>query len=56
MGRLRGAADTSRTPDGVDVSGSIPVAFADYGIQAPHLGFVRVEDQGAVEFLLHLAR
>ncbi|MCW2684660.1 MAG: Conserved secreted protein of unknown function [Blastococcus sp.] len=45
-----------RTPDGVDVSGSIPVAFADYGIQAPHLGFVRVEDQGAVEFLLHLAR
>jgi polyisoprenoid-binding protein YceI len=45
-----------RTPTGVDVSGSIPVAFADYGIEAPNLGFVRVEDAGAVEFLLHLVR
>ena len=44
-----------RTPDGVDVSGSIPVTFADYGIEAPNLGFVRVEDQGAIEFLLHLS-
>jgi polyisoprenoid-binding protein YceI len=45
-----------RTPAGVDVSGSIPVAFADYGIEAPNLGFVRVEDAGAVEFLLHLTQ
>jgi polyisoprenoid-binding protein YceI len=43
-----------RTPDGVDVSGSIPVTFADFGIEAPNLGFVRVEDSGAIEFLLHL--
>jgi polyisoprenoid-binding protein YceI len=43
-----------RTPDGVDASGSIPVTFADFGIEAPNLGFVRVADQGAVEFLLHL--
>jgi polyisoprenoid-binding protein YceI len=45
-----------RTSTGVDISGSIPVTFADYGLEAPNLGFVRVEDQGAVEFLLHLAR
>lgn len=43
-----------RTADGVDVSGSVPVTFADHGIEAPDLGFVRVEDQGSVEFLLHL--
>jgi polyisoprenoid-binding protein YceI len=43
-----------RTGAGVDVSGSVPVAFGDYGIDAPNLGFVRVDDQGAVEFFLHL--
>lgn len=45
-----------RTPEGVDVSGSIPVTFADHGVHPPNLGFVRVEDAGAVEFLLHLTR
>jgi polyisoprenoid-binding protein YceI len=45
-----------RTPAGVDISGSIPVTFADHGIQAPNLGFVRVEDRGAVEFLLRLTK
>ena len=45
-----------RTPAGVDISGSIPVTFADYGIEAPSLGFVRVEDAGSVEFLLRLAK
>ncbi|MCS5488633.1 YceI family protein [Curtobacterium flaccumfaciens pv. beticola] len=39
--------------DGVQVSGSMPVTFADYGVQAPDLGFVRVEPRGAVEFLVH---
>jgi hypothetical protein len=43
-----------RTPDGVDVSGSVPVTFADHGIEAPDPGFVRVEDRGSIEFLLHL--
>jgi polyisoprenoid-binding protein YceI len=43
-----------RTAEGVDVSGSVPVTFADHGIEAPSLGFVRVEDQGAVEFLVRL--
>ena len=45
-----------RTADGVDVSGSVPVEFGDYGIDAPNLGFVRVDDQGSVEFFLHLTR
>ncbi|WP_222192713.1 YceI family protein [Modestobacter italicus] len=43
-----------RTAEGIDVSGSVPVTFTDFGIEPPDLGFVRVEDQGAVEFLLHL--
>jgi polyisoprenoid-binding protein YceI len=45
-----------RTATGVDVSGSVPVAFGDYGVEAPDLGFVRVDDQGAVEFFLHLTQ
>ncbi|ARC58033.1 Protein YceI [Frondihabitans sp. 762G35] len=36
----------------IQVSGSIPVTFADYGVQAPSLGFVKVQDQGKVEFLV----
>jgi polyisoprenoid-binding protein YceI len=43
-----------RTAEGVDVSGSVPVTFGDFGIDAPSLGFVRVDDQGAVEFLVRL--
>lgn len=39
--------------DGVDISGSVPVTFSDYGVQAPDLGFVKVDDAGAVEFLVH---
>jgi polyisoprenoid-binding protein YceI len=39
--------------DGVDISGTIPITFADFGVQAPNLGFVKVDDAGAVEFLVH---
>lgn len=42
--------------DGAQVTGSIPITFADYGVTAPSLGFVRVDDAGAVEFSLHLER
>ena len=52
-----GAVRAVRRPDAgrcVDASGSIPLTFADFGIEAPDLGFVSVEDQGSVEFLLHL--
>jgi polyisoprenoid-binding protein YceI len=37
----------------IDVSGQIPVLFADYGIQNPSLaGFVTTQDHGILEFLL----
>ncbi|OII07414.1 YceI family protein [Curtobacterium sp. MCBA15_008] len=39
--------------DGVDISGSLPITFSDYGVQAPNLGFVKVDDSGAVEFVVH---
>ncbi len=45
-----------RTAEGVDVSGVVPVVFADFGITPPNLGFVRVEDRGQVEFLLRLVK
>ncbi len=33
-----------------EIAGQIPVVFADYGVAAPKLGFVSVEDTGYVEF------
>lgn len=45
-----------RTDDGVAVSGAIPIEFDDFGVSAPNLGFVKVEDSGSVEFLLNLAK
>lgn len=45
-----------RTADGVQASGSIPVTFADYGVTAPDLGFVSVQDTGSIEFFLSLTQ
>jgi polyisoprenoid-binding protein YceI len=42
------------TESGGQVVGSIPVTFSDYDVDAPDLGFVSVEDTGAVEFSLNL--
>ncbi|MEB4614960.1 YceI family protein, partial [Leucobacter sp. M11] len=47
---------TALTDAGVTVAGQIPVTFADYGVTAPDLGFVRVDDQGFIEFSLTLVR
>lgn len=38
------------------VAGAIPIIFADYGVEAPNLGFVSVEPSGSVEFSLEIAR
>ncbi|MFF1878011.1 YceI family protein [Leifsonia sp. NPDC058230] len=38
------------------LSGSIPITFADFGVDAPDLGFVTVEKTGSVEFLLNLEK
>jgi polyisoprenoid-binding protein YceI len=44
------------TGSAVDVSGTIPVTFADWGIPNPSFaGIVTTEDRGLVEFLLHFA-
>ena len=45
-----------RDGDTVNVSGSIPVTFADYGIGNPSFGPVTTEDNGEIEFLLALNR
>ena len=37
------------------VAGSIPITFADFGVEAPNLGFVSVEPEGFVEFSLVIA-
>lgn len=47
-------AQIASSGDGVQVVGSVPITFADYGVEAPNLGFVSVEDAGAVEFDLRL--
>ncbi|WP_449372741.1 YceI family protein [Arthrobacter psychrolactophilus] len=44
------------TSSGVEVQGSIPLTFNDYGITAPDLGFVKVEPTGTVEMLLQLSK
>lgn len=38
------------------VSGQIPVAFADYGIDNPSFGFVKTQDDGVIEILMHLTK
>lgn len=42
--------------EAAEIAGSIPITFADFGIEAPDLGFVSVEDSGAVEFQLTAER
>ncbi|RPF22615.1 YceI family protein [Myceligenerans xiligouense] len=38
----------------VQVIGSVPITFTDFGVEAPDLGFVSVEDEGSIEFSLQL--
>jgi polyisoprenoid-binding protein YceI len=42
--------------DTVQVVGSVPITFADYGVEAPSLGFVTVDGKGSVEFSLDLGK
>lgn len=39
-----------------EIAGQIPITFADFGVTAPNLGFVSVEDNGFVEFQLVVER
>jgi len=45
-----------RSGDSFQVSGTIPVTFADWSIPNPSFGPVTTEDHGQIEFLLALAR
>ena len=40
----------------VQVSGSIPIVFADWNITNPSFGPITTQDHGTMEFLLDLAR
>lgn len=40
----------------IGVLGSIPITFADYGIENPSFGTVKTEDDGSIEFVLVFER
>ena len=48
--------EATLTHNAIQVRGSVGVAFADYDIQAPNVGFVTTEDHGTIEFQLNFAR
>ncbi|ELP62599.1 YceI family protein [Streptomyces turgidiscabies] len=41
-----------RSANSFRVQGSLPVTFADYGVERPNFGGITVEEKGAIEFLL----
>lgn len=51
------ALQAERTTAGIEVSGSIPVVFANWGIANPSFaGFVTTQNHGQLEFLVKFAR
>ncbi|MEO6529419.1 MAG: YceI family protein [Specibacter sp.] len=40
----------------VEVQGTIPITFSDVDMDAPNLGFVKVENTGSIEMLLQLSK
>jgi polyisoprenoid-binding protein YceI len=51
------ALQAERTGTGIEVSGSIPIVFADYGIANPSFGgFVTTQDHGLLEYLVKFSR
>lgn len=44
---VTGSLEAQAVAGGVQVQGSIPVVFSGFGIDAPNLGFVKVERSGA---------
>ncbi|HIZ38042.1 MAG TPA: YceI family protein [Candidatus Ruania gallistercoris] len=47
-------AQAAAAGQGLQVVGSAPITFADFGVEAPDLGFVVVEEAGSIEFSLEL--
>jgi polyisoprenoid-binding protein YceI len=59
---LRGATkpvtvslEAQRNGDTIEVQGTIPIVFADYGIPNPSFASITTEDHGELEFLLELS-
>lgn len=51
------ALAAERTAAGIEVSGSIPILFADWGISNPSFaGFVTTQNHGLLEFLIKFSR
>ncbi|MCI2264401.1 YceI family protein [Sediminivirga luteola] len=48
--------DVVREQDRLTVAGAVPAVWADFDVQAPDLGFVSVEDEGALELSLVFER
>lgn len=49
--------NVKRSGTAVIAQGSIPVTWADYGVEAPSIGgFVTVEKTGSIEFLVNLSK
>jgi polyisoprenoid-binding protein YceI len=48
--------DAKRAGDNIDVSGSIPITFAEWNIPNPSFGPASTEDHGELEFLLVFAK
>jgi polyisoprenoid-binding protein YceI len=49
--------EAERTSAGIEVSGSIPIVFADWGIANPSFGsFVTTQDHGLLEFLIKFSQ
>ncbi len=46
--------NAQRTGDSIEVQGTIPIVFADYGISNPSFGGITTEDHGELEILLKL--
>jgi polyisoprenoid-binding protein YceI len=44
-----------RTANTIQVNGSIPITFADWGIPNPSIGPISTQDHGLIEFLLNFA-
>jgi len=54
---VRLAVKAELTGGRIEVVGSVPVTFADYGIQTPSVGgFVTAQDQGTMEFRVFFAK
>lgn len=45
-------AEIAASATEAQIAASIPITFSDFGIEAPSLGFVAVEESGAIEVQL----